>query len=107
MGGGWDQGECEQRFKVFVKMQQQKKNSGGSGSRGVGFGGSGWISEIFVKIRKKWGGGVESGGGGGGGQGGCKRKSEVSVEIKKNRGRGRVGRGVMVDVNEDLKLFEN
>ena len=35
-------------------------------------------------------------GGGGGGQGGCERRIEVFVELKKNGGWGRVGVGVRV-----------
>ena len=55
MGGG--QGECEQRFEVFVKMQKKIRGEGGGGRSGSGRiwggGGSGWISEVFVKIQKK------------------------------------------------------
>ena len=45
---------------------------------------------------------------GGGGQGGGERRIEVFVKIKKKifSGRGS-GRGVRVDVNEDLKFCEN
>ena len=46
------------------------------------------------------------GGGGGGVQGGCERRIENFVKIKKkNRGGGRVGGGVRVDVNEELKFL--
>ena len=61
------------------------------GGRGRGQGGYERKIEIFVKIqKKKWGGGrrVSRGVGGGG----------VS-------GRGRVGGGVRVDVNEELKFL--
>ena len=51
-------------------------------------------------------------GGRGSGQGGCERRIEVFVKIQKKkyfggggvRGRGRVGRGVRVDVNE-IEVF--
>ena len=58
------------------------------------------------------------GGGGGsgwGGQGGCERRIEVFVKIQKKigggevrggvGGRGRVGGGVRVDVNKELKFL--
>ena len=54
---------------------------------------------------------VGSGGGGreGGGQGGCERRIEVFVKIKKNGGTGSgvfgLGGGVRVDVNEELKCL--
>ena len=38
---------------------------------------------FFVKIKKKWRGGVGSGGGRVGGQGGCERRIDVFVEIQK------------------------
>ena len=45
-------------------------------------------------------------GGGGGGQGGCERRIEVFVKIKKKKwGRGGPGGGVRVDVNEELKFL--
>ena len=66
-------------------------------------------------------GGVGGGGGGGGvglgGQSGCERIIEVFVKIQKKNfffgggggrgvsGRGRVGGGVRVDVNEELKFL--
>ena len=65
---------------------------GGEGGRGVRVG---WVGgqggcerriEIFVKIQKKLGEGVGSGGGGAvgfGGQGGCVRRIEVFVKIQK------------------------
>ena len=54
--GGGGQGECERRFKVFGKMQ--KKNPVGDLGRGSGLGGGGfgWISEVFAKIQKQFGG---------------------------------------------------
>ena len=53
-------------------------------------------------------GGVRGSGWGGGGQGGCERRIEVFVKIQKQKlggGRGRVGRGVRVDVIEELKFL--
>ena len=63
-----------------------------------------------MKIKKKIGGGGRSGGcfgwGGGclglGGQGGCERRIEVFVKIKKKKKWGGVRRGVRVDVNAML-----
>ena len=96
MGG---QDGCEQRIKVFVKIQKiyifffwggGGRVRGGSGlGGGRVWGGQGRCeqrSEVFVKINKKKcvGGGVRSGGGG-----------------------GQVGGGVGVDVNEELKLKKN
>ena len=84
--------------------------------------------EVFVKIKKKWGGGRGGGGwvGGGsgwGGQGGCERRIEVFVKNKKKfffffwgggwggwvgggvgLGVGFFG-GVRVDVNEEFKFL--
>ena len=59
------------------------------------------------------GGGVRSGGGGGVGQGGCERRIEIFVKIKKiyilrgESGRGGVGLGggVRVDVNGEVKFL--
>ena len=52
MGGrGRDQGECERRIEVFVKIQKKKKFFFGGGGSGDQWEGSGW----------------------GGGQGGCER----------------------------------
>ena len=71
-------------------------------------------SEVFVKIQKKWGVRSGEGGGvGGGGQGGCERRIEVCVKIQKKimwgggghvRGGGRVGGGVRLALNEELKF---
>ena len=72
--------DVNQELKFFGKFK--KKIGGGE----VGLGGQCGCErriEVFVKIQKKWGGGV------GGGVG----------------GRGRVGRGVRVDVNEELKFL--
>ena len=46
-------------------------------------------------------------GGGGGGQGGCERRIEVFVKIKKKKfwGGWGSGWGVRVDVNEELKFL--
>ena len=53
------------------------------------------------------GGSGRGGGGGGGSQGGCEQRIEVFVKIKKKKiWLGRVGgRGVRVDVNEELKFL--
>ena len=70
-----------------------------------------FLWKLNIKIKKKLGGG---GWGRVGGQGGCERRIEVFVKIKKEKigggrsgrgGRGRVGGGVRVDVNEELKLL--
>ena len=68
-------------------MKIQKKKLRGSG-RGVGLVGRVRCErriDVFVKIQKKWGGGVGSGGGGrfGGSQGRCERRIEVFVKIQK------------------------
>ena len=44
---------------------------------------------------------------GGGGQGGCERRIEVFVKIQKKKIVEGGGRGVRVDVNEELKFWEN
>ena len=82
---------------------------GGSGGGGSGSGGQGGCeqrSEVFVKIKKKWGGGS------GGGQGGCERRIEVFVKIQKKLGggggvslAGGSGWGVRVDVNVKIQRF--
>ena len=52
------------------------------------------------------GGGGVRGGVGLGGQGGCERRIEVFVKIKKKKKLGGgVGGGVRVDVNEELKFL--
>ena len=78
-----------------------------------------------MKIQKKWGGGGAGYGGRGlgrgggrvgwGSGGGCERRIEVFGKIHKKKnsgwgwlgGGGRVGGGVRVNVNEELKFFEN
>ena len=71
--------------------------------------------KFLGKLKKKWGGGP---GGRVGGQGGCERRIEVFVDIQKKKlgagGRlsgwgwvGASGWGVRVDVNEELKFWEN
>ena len=84
-----DQGRCERRSEVFVKIQffffLFFLGGGGSGGRVGGQGRCEQRSEVFVKINKKMGG-VRSGGG------------------------GRVGRGVWLggfrmDVNEELTFL--
>ena len=62
----------------------------GCGVGGWGQGGFERRIEDFVKIKKKIGRGMGSGGRVGG-QGGCERRIEVIVKIKKNRGWGWVG----------------
>ena len=86
--GGGDQGGCERRIEVFVKIQKKKKIFffGGGGGRGGGGwvgGGSGWgvrvdVNEelkILGKFTKNRGGGEGGQVGVGlvGGQGGCER----------------------------------
>ena len=76
-GGGrvWGVGmDVNEELKFFVKIQKEKKNWGGGGPGGSGWGGQGGCErriEVFLKIKeKKLGGGV----GGcrvGGDQGGC------------------------------------
>ena len=63
-----------------------------------------------MKIKKKYifffgGGGRGRGRFGGGGQGGCERRIAVFVKIQKKNGVGGSGRGVRVDVNEELKFL--
>ena len=56
MGGGGrgrDQGGCEQRIEVFVKIQKKKFFLGGGVRWGGGGGGGGSVAE-----RVRWGGGV-------------------------------------------------
>ena len=65
---------------------------GGGGGRGRGQGGCERRIEGFVKIQKKYLGGGGVGGGGGGGSGG-------------QWGGSGSGRGVRVDVNEELKFL--
>ena len=67
-----------------------QKKIGGGGALGLGgrVWGSGWISKVFVKIKKKiGGGGCRVGGGVGVSQGGCERRSERKIR------RGGSGRG--------------
>ena len=72
-----------------------------------GQGGCGQRIEVFVKIKKKLGGGGASGQGFGlGVQGGCKRRIEVFVKILKKRGGGGSGCGVVrVELNKELKFL--
>ena len=91
-----------QTFGYFV-IQMQMGRVGG-----VREGGCERRTEVFVKIQNKklffWGGGL---GWGGGGQGGCESRIEFFWKIqnskKKNWGGG--GRGVRMDVNEELKFL--
>ena len=84
-----DQGGCERRIEVFVKIQ--KKNWGGGG--GGGSGGGGWVGgrggvrvdvneelKFLGKFTKTIGGGGREVRGGGG-QGGCERRIEVFVKF--------------------------
>ena len=80
------------------------------GGGGVGYGGQGGFIrriEFFVKIQKKLGG--LGSGGRGRCQGGCDRRIEVFGKIHTKKigagGGGRVGGGVRVDVNEELKFL--
>ena len=58
-----------------------------------------------VNQKKNWGGGGQVGGEGGG-RGACERSIEVFVKIKKKKmGGGRVGGGVRLDVNDELKFL--
>ena len=79
--GGGDQGRCEQRSEVFVKIQKKKICWGGEGG-GVRSGGG---LEVEIKKKKKFffGGGGGRGFGEGGG----------------------AGMGIRVDVNEELKFL--
>ena len=86
---------------------------GGGSGRGEVVGGHRVdVNKVFVKIKKKknWLGRVFFFFGGGG-QGGCERRIEVFVKIQKKNfwggvgGRGRVGGGVRVDVNEELNFL--
>ena len=84
VGGGGGQlgmvsGWVCRRIEVFVKI---KKKWGGGLGRGVGLGDQGGCErriEVVVEIKKKWGGGVGSGRGC---QGGCERRIEVFVKIQ-------------------------
>ena len=91
MGGGGvrgrDQGGCERRIEVFVKIH-------------------------FFLGGGRWGGRGQVGGGGG--QSGCERRIEVFVmKIQKKKigggggsgGGGGVGGGVRLDVNEELNFL--
>ena len=76
MGGGGDQGGCEPKIEVCVKIQKKGKIH----------------LSIFFYFFFFWGGGGRVGwivGSGGLGQGGCERRIEVFVKIQKiNRGGG-------------------
>ena len=88
-GSGWgDQGGCERRIEVFVKIQKKKKMRGGEGS---GWGG-GVRVDVIAELKflgkftkKNWWGWGGLGRGGGGGSGWCG--------------------GVRVDVNEEFKFL--
>ena len=104
-GGG--QGGCKRRIEVFVKIQIKNGGGGRVGEGGFGLGGGVSLNankelKYLCKFKKKmggWkfkknGGGGRGGGVGLGGQGGCERKIEVFVKIKKKKGE-RVGEGVV------------
>ena len=75
-----------EEVKFLCKIQKKIRGWGSGGE-----GGCERISEIFVKIKKKWGGGA---GVGFGGEGGCERRIEVFAKIqKKIGGGGGVGSG--------------
>ena len=99
-GGGFGlggQGGCERRIEVFVKIPKKKYFFFFWGGGPEGGGGSGWGGGVRVDVneelkfyensKKRLGGlgrGVGSGWGSGlGGQGGCERRIEVFVKIKK------------------------
>ena len=89
LGGGGLRGGCERRIEVFGKIHKKKigglgggSGGGGGGSVGGGQGGCERRIKVFVKIQKKWGGGV----------------GRIASG-------GRVGGGVRVDVNEELKFL--
>ena len=92
------QGGCDRRIKVFC--ENSKKNFFGEGGVKRGGGRDVNVNEELIFLRKFT---KNSGGGGrgrrvvrvgGGGQGGCERRFEVFVNIKKQIGWGRVGEGV-------------
>ena len=67
--GRGDQGRCERRSEVFVKIQNKNNFLGGMGRVGGGdvdHGRCEQRSKVFVKIQKKNGGGSGLGGGGSG-----------------------------------------
>ena len=125
-GSGWGcQGGCERRIEVSGKIHKKKIRGEGGGEGGRVGGGGGGVVRVDVKVMLGVGGQV--GVGLVGGQGGCERKIEVFVKIKKKKfgggggakggrvcrdaggggggGGGRVG-GVRVDVNdEELKFL--
>ena len=79
-------------------MKIQKKDDWGSG-RGGGV--QGRCERFCENSKKKWGRGR-------GGQGKCERRSEVFLKLKNQiRGGGGLGGGVRVDVNGEVKFFEN
>ena len=101
MGSGGSQDECDRRIEIFVKIPNKKFG------RGVGLGGgSGWISEVFVKFQKNKG---FRGGWARGRQCGSEQRIEVFMKIQKKKSMGGggsgLGMGVRVDVNEEVKFL--
>ena len=120
----------------MIFCENKKKIVGGGGVRVGGQGGCEKRSKVFVKIKKKnifWGAGSGRGGGGrvggegrcnravnfcdnqmwgwcsgwGGGQGGCERRIEVFVKIKKKKlGGGRLEGGRQGGCERRIKVFE-
>ena len=82
MSGLGDQGRCERRSTVFVKIQKINWGGGGGGRSTRGGGGSGVRVDVneelkfFVKILNKLGGGFGKGVRGGG------VRVDVNVEVK-------------------------
>ena len=120
MWGGGGQGGCDRRIEVFGKIHKKKK-IGGVGGRGIGLvGGQGGCErriEVFVKIQKKkffWGGGSIGGVGLDGVRVDMIEEFKFWGKFTKKKlggGRGgwvwggRVGGGVRVNVNEELKFL--
>ena len=117
LGGGGVRVDVNEELKFLGKF---KKKNWGWGGPGGGGGGSGWgvrvdVNEelkFLLKFKKKFRGGGSGGGVGLGGQAGCERRIEVFVEIQKKTifligggVRGGLGRGVRMDVNEELKFL--
>ena len=98
------------KVRVDLGTSRLVTRSGG----GSGWGGQGGCErriEVFVKIKKNRGGGVQVWlvcVGGGGAQGGCERnvggRGDVKIQ-KKKFFLGGSGRGVRVDVNKELKFL--
>ena len=84
MGGG-GQGRCEQRSKVFAKIEKKIMEGVGLGGGGVWFWGARVDVDapnrcLYIKESTGGGGGASWGGGG---QDGCERRIKVFVKIQK------------------------